>query len=102
MKRKIIGGFVADSDLYLNKDNKEKVLIDTGTISEFLSDNKNLYKEVNLGYDPYKNANIDNKGKSYLRIFYNNKVDLKKLRININTYNKKSKIDKEIDEIRKN
>ena len=101
MKRKIIGGLVADSDLYLNKDNGEKVLIDTGTISEFLADNKNLYKEVNLGYDPYKAANIDNKGKSYLRYYYNNKVDLKKLRRNINIYNKKNYINKEIDEIRK-
>ena len=101
MKRKIIGGLVSDSDLYLNNDNKEKVLIDTGTISEFLADNKNLYKEVNLGYDPYKAANIDNKGKSYLRYYYNNKVDLKKLRRNINIYNKKNYINKEIDEIRK-
>ena len=102
MKRKIIGGLVSDSDLYLNNDNKEKVLIDTGTISEFLADNKNLYKEVNLGYDPYKESNIDKKGNSYLRIFYNNKVDLKKLRTNINTYNKKYDIDNQIDEVRKN
>ena len=60
-----------------------------------------MYKEVNLGYDPYKAANIDNKGKSYLRYYYNNKVDLKKLRRNINIYNKKNYINKEIDEIRK-
>ena len=44
MKRKIIGGS-----------------IDTDTISGFLADNNDLYKEVNLGYDPYKEANIDNK-----------------------------------------
>lgn len=101
MKRKIIGGLVADTDLYLNKDNDEKVLIDTGTISEFLADNKYLYKGVNLGYDPYKKENIDNKGNSYLRIFYNNKVDLKKHRSNKKNHQKEYSINKEIDEVRK-
>ena len=103
MKRKIIAGLVADTDLYLNKDNDEKLLIDTDTISGFLEDNKNLYKEVNLGYDPYEEENIDNKGKSYLRKFYNNKVDLKELRDNINSYNLNHKINEEgIKPVRKN
>ena len=53
MKRKIIAGLVADTDLYLNRDNDKKVLIDTDTISGFLADNKNLYKGV-LGYDLIK------------------------------------------------
>jgi len=86
-KRKIIGGLIADSDLYLNENNDQKVIIDTGTISEFLNDNKNLYKEVNLGYDPYKERNIDSKGKSYLRLFYNENVNLSILKENIITYN---------------
>ena len=101
MKRKIIAGLVADTDLYLNRDNDKKVLIDTDTISGFLADNKNLYKGV-LGYDPYKEENVDNKGNSYLRIFYNNKVDLQELRNNINTYNLNHKINEEgINPVRK-
>ena len=86
-KRKIIAGLIADSDLYLNENNDQKVLIDIGTISEFLIDNKNLYKEVELGYDPYKEENIDSKGNSYLRLFYNDNVNLSILRENMNTYN---------------
>ena len=86
-KRKIIAGLIADSDLYLNENNDQKVLIDTGTISEFLIDNKNLYKEVELGYDPYKEDDIDSKGNSYLRFFYNDKVDLSNLKKNIDEYN---------------
>ena len=84
--RKIIAGLVADTDLYLNKDNDKKEIIDTYTISGFLEDNKNLYKKVNLGFDPYKEKNIDSKGKSYLRIYYNEGIDLAKLRINYERY----------------
>ena len=101
-KRKIIAGLVADTDLYLNEDNDEKVIIDTDTISGFLSDNKNLYKQINLGFDPYKEDNIDNKGNSYLRIFYNKKVDLEELRDKINTYNLYHKINEDaINPVRK-
>ena len=85
-ERKIIAGLIADSDLHLNENNDQKVLLDTGNISEFLIDNKNLYKEVELGFDPYKEDNIDSKGNSYLRLFYNNKVDLSILRRNIDEY----------------
>ena len=81
IKRKIIVGLVADTDLLLNKDNNKKDIIDNYTISEFLEDNQNLYKEVNLGYDPYKKEDIDSKGKSYLRVFYNEEnVNLTSLR----------------------
>ena len=86
-KRKIIGGLIADTDLLLNNNNDKKVLIDTNNISGFLADNKNLYKEVKLGFDPYKEGNIDKRGKSYLRYFFNEKVDLPRLRNNIETYN---------------
>jgi len=82
-KRKIIAGLVVDTDLYLNQDNEQKDLIDNYTISGFLEDNQNLYKNVNLGYDPYQEENIDSKGKSYLRIFYNEQnVNLSSLREN--------------------
>ena len=101
-KRKIIAGLVADTDLYLNQDNNEKVIIDTDTLSGFLSDNKNLYKQINLGFDPYKEENIDNKGNSYLRIFYNKKVNLTELRERINTYNLHNKINEDgINQVRK-
>ena len=79
-KRKIIAGLVVDSDLLLNKDNDEKDIIDNYTISGLLEDNKNLYKDVGLTYDPYEIDNIDSKGNSYLRIFYNQDVNLFSLR----------------------
>ena len=85
--RKIIAGLVADSDLYLNKDNDKKVLLDNYTISGLLKDNPNLYRQVNLGYDPYQFENIDQKGNSYLRIYYSEGIDLSELRDRIQIYN---------------
>ena len=79
-RKKIVVGLVADSDLYLNRDNNKKDIVDTYTISGFLEDNKNLYKEVNLGYDPYKTEDIDSKGNSYLRTYYNEGINLTELR----------------------
>lgn len=97
-KRKIIAGLVADSDLYLNEDNDEKVIIDTDTISGFLSCNQNLYKQVDLGFDPYKEENIDQKGNGYLRIFYNKKINLSEFRENIETYNLYHEINEDLIE----
>ena len=77
---KIIKGLVADTDLYLNENNEEKELIDTYTISGFLENNMNLYRKMNLGYDPYKEEDIDKKGKSYLRLNYNEYIDFRDLR----------------------
>ena len=103
-KRKIIAGLVADTDLLLNKNNEKENIIDNYTISGFLEDNQNLYKNVNLGYDPYKENNIDSKGKSYLRILYNeNNIDLLSLRNNRNKQNLNHKINiNEINSIHKN
>ena len=95
-ERKIIAGLIADSDLLLNEKNNERVLIDTNKISEFLEDNKNLYKEVKLGFDPYKEEHIDKRGNSYLRYFFNDKVDLSRLRNNIETYNHSHLINEDI------
>jgi len=78
--RKIIAGLVAETDLLLNKNNDDKYIIDNYTISGFLEDNQNLYKDINLGYDPYKIKDIDKKGNSYLSIFYNENIDLFLLR----------------------
>ena len=86
-KRKIIAGLIADSDLYLNENDEEMTLIDINNISGFLEDNNNLYKEVNLGFDPYKEKDINKRGNSYLRLFYNKNVNLSLLRYNIDTYN---------------
>ena len=68
---KIIAGLYADSDLYLNKDEEEFITLDTYSIRGLLKDNYILYRGVDLGYDPYKISNIDEKGKSYLKIKYN-------------------------------
>ena len=84
-KRKIIAGLVVDTDLLLNKDDEQKDIIDNYTISGLLEDNKDLYKDVNLSYDPYTEENIDSKGSSYLRIFYNDQnVNLSSFRENKN------------------
>ena len=81
LEKQIIEGLIVDSDLLLNNSINAKQTIDEHTISGLLEDNKNIYKDVNLGYDPYKTNNIDAKGKSYLRILYfNQNVDLSKLR----------------------
>ena len=77
---KIIKGFFADTDLYLNENSEENEIIDTNTIRDFLNDNQNLYRNNNLGYDPYKEEDINKKGKSYLRINYNEYIDLYDLR----------------------
>ena len=45
-----------------------------------MEDNKILYKGLNLGYDPYLDKDIDKKGKSYLKIKYNENVDLISMR----------------------
>ncbi len=101
-KRKIIAGLVADTDLLLNKDNDNENIIDNYTISGFLEDNQNLYKDVNLGYDPYKENNIDFKGKSYLRIFYNDNINLSLLRERKEEQISISRINKEIINIIRN
>ena len=56
--RKIIAGLLADTDLYLNEDLNKTEILDTYTISGFLKDNKNLYKNINLEYDPYEEKDI--------------------------------------------
>ena len=73
---KIIAGLYADSDIYLNIEEEEFVTLDIDTISGFLKDNYILYRGLNLDYDPYNISNIDEKGKSYLKIRYNKNVDL--------------------------
>ena len=66
--KKIIAGLYVDTDLHLNKKEKNYNILDTYTISGLLEENKILYKGVDLGFDPYKEKDIDQKGKSYLKI----------------------------------
>ena len=93
--KKIIAGLVADSDLYLTYDNAQNIIIDNYTISGFLEDNKNLYKEVNIGFDPYQDGNIDEKGNSYLRIYYKEGINLTELRTKIEKYKIHTKFNKD-------
>ena len=62
---KIIEGIYADSDLMIKYNDCE--IIDTNKISEFINDNEKLYRDSLNNYDPYKDVNVDHRGKSYLR-----------------------------------
>ena len=74
IKNKIIAGLYVDSDIYFNKEEDENnIVLDTYTISGLINDNYLLYRGVDLGYDPYEINNIDEKGKSYLKVAYNSK-----------------------------
>ena len=77
---KIIAGIYVDTDIYLNKTIKNFEILDTNKISELLEENQKLYQGVDLGFDPYKNKDIDKKGKSYLKVKYNENIDLISLR----------------------
>ena len=80
INNKIIAGLYVDTDMYFNKEeeniDKDPIILDTYTLGDFLKDNQNLYKGINLGYDPYKVDNIDQKGKSYLKVSYNKNPNL--------------------------
>ena len=91
--KKIIAGLYVDTDIYLNKKEEDYIILDTYTISGLLKENQNLYKDINLGFDPYIDKNIHHRGKSYLKIKYNEKkVDLISLREKNNTYFKNKNI----------
>ena len=101
--KKIIAGLYADSDLFLNTDEEDYITLDTYTISQFLKENYVLYRGLNLGYDPYNISNIDEKGKSYLKIKYNQKnLDLVSLRKEYQEYTINKLMNKSvIDSVRK-
>jgi len=93
--KKIVMGLMVETDLYLNEDKYEKEIIDLYNISEFLKDNQNLFKDINLGYDPYSEKDIDKKGNSYLKAFYNTEqFDLTDLRNTENKYHFNVRINK--------
>ena len=77
---KIIEGLYADSDLMLQYNDGCQIL-DTDTISNFINGNKLLYRDsLENDYNPYKDINVDNKGKSYLKWCNGKGLDLNKLR----------------------
>ena len=96
---KIIEGLYADSDLMIQY-NRGCTILDTDTISNFINDNKLLYRDsLENDYNPYKDVNVDNKGKSYLKWCTQNNgkgFDLLKLREMRNEYLYNVSINKEI------
>ena len=63
----IFGGLFVDSDLLIRYVDKECEILDIGNISDLIKNNPyKLYQNV-LNFDPYKDTNIDQKGKSYLK-----------------------------------
>ena len=64
---KILGGFYVDSDLMINYNIGDCQIITTGKISELLNSHANKLYRKSLTFNPYKDKNIDNKGKAYLK-----------------------------------
>ena len=97
INNKIIAGLYVDSDIYINKEeeNENTIILDTYTISGLLKDNYDLYRGVYLGYDPYELHNIDQKGKSYLKVRYNIK---RPNLISLRKQHKQSIIDRSMNE----
>ena len=87
--KKIITGLFVDTDIYINEEeNENTIILDTYTISGLLKENYLLYKDCKLGYDPYTIDNIDEKGKSYLKVRYSTeKINLVNLRETQKQYN---------------
>ena len=64
---KVLGGFFVDSDLLEKYKIGECQIISTSKISELLNSNPNKLYRNSLNFDPYKDENIDKKGKAYLK-----------------------------------
>ena len=65
--RKILGGFYFDSYLMINYKIGDCQKITNGNISELLNSHRNKLYRISLTFNPYKDKNIDNKGKTYLK-----------------------------------
>lgn len=102
-KGKLLSGLYVDTDIYLDLEEEYFTELDTYTISGLLKENYLLYRGVDLGYDPYNSIDIDNRGKSHLKIKYNsNNLDLVSLRNKVKEYNKRIELkDKVIDPFKK-
>jgi len=64
---KVLGGFFVDTDLMIKYNIGDCQIISTGNISELLNSHENKLYRDSLLYDPYKDKNIDEKGKAYLK-----------------------------------
>ena len=64
---RVLGGFYVDTDLMINYNIGECQIISTGKISELLKSHKNILYKDSLNFNPYKDKNIDEKGKAYLK-----------------------------------
>ena len=64
---KIVGGLYVDSDLMINYNIGECKIITTGKISELLNSHPNKLYRKRLAFNPYKDKDIDKKGKAYLK-----------------------------------
>ena len=61
-----------------------------------------LYKGIDLGFDPYKEKDIEQKGKSYLKIKYNENMDLTPIREKANNVIKKKNLENIKRKVQKN
>ena len=64
---RVLGGFFVDSDLNINYELGDCQIISTGKISEILNSHQNKLYRNSIKIDPYKETNIDEKGKAYLK-----------------------------------
>ena len=64
---RVFGGFYVDTDLMINYNIGECQIITTGKISDLLKSHKNILYKDSLNFNPYKDKNIDEKGKAYLK-----------------------------------
>ena len=66
---RVLGGFFVDTDLMINYnvDNGDCQNITTGKISTLLESHSNTLYRNSLKFNPYKEKNIDQRGKSYLK-----------------------------------
>ena len=64
---RVLGGFFVDSDLLIKFNNNDCKILATDTISSLLNSQNNILYRNSLDFDPYKEKNIDQRGKSYLK-----------------------------------
>ena len=89
INNKIIAGLYVETDIYINKEeeNENNMILDTYSINGLLKDNYLLYRGIDLGYNPYEIDNIDEKGKSYLKVrHYTKRPNLASMRKQKNQY----------------
>ena len=64
---RVVGGFYVDSDLKINYNIGDCQIITTSKISELMNSHANKLYKKSLTFDPYKDKDIDKRGKAYLK-----------------------------------